>query len=111
VIEMTTDAGSARSTHAARDALSSLRHDDTSRQSSSANRGKQLAILVIGLAAVARLPGNRRAQQHAIMLAIVLAAMAGLARDSQARSFERLTAWDKRRNVRYLRTAKAVPGG
>jgi hypothetical protein len=37
--------------------------------SRAASSGKRIAVLVIGLAAVARLPGNSRTQQHAIMLA------------------------------------------
>jgi hypothetical protein len=76
-------------------------------QSRSASSGKRIALLMIGLAAVARLPGNSRTQQHAVMLGIVLTAVAGLGQDSQAHSRARLAAWDKRRNQRYLRTVKA----
>ncbi len=69
--------------------------------------GKQLTILMIGVAAVSRLPGNSRTQQHVIMVGLVLAAVAGLGRDSQTRSRERLVAWDQRRHQRYMRTVKA----
>jgi hypothetical protein len=73
----------------------------------SQNSGKQLAMLMIGVAAVARLPGNSRTHQHVIMVGLVLAAVAGLGRDSQTRSRERLVAWDQRRHQRYMRTVKA----
>jgi hypothetical protein len=76
-------------------------------RSRASSSGKRIALLMIGVAAVARLPGNSRAQQHAIMLGIFLGAAAGLTKDSQAQSRARLVAWDKRRNLRYLRTLEA----
>ncbi len=73
------------------------------RQSLAARRWQHAIMIGIGLAAVAHLPRDSHSQQHAIMLVIGLAAVAGIGRDNQAR----LAAWDKRRNLRYLRTVKA----
>jgi|GEM_PF-1543087 hypothetical protein len=71
---------------------------DTSVRLRAADRGQQVALIVIGVAVLAHLPRERRTWQHAIMLAIGLAAAAGLAQESQARSLARLVAWDQRRN-------------
>ena len=60
----------------------------------------------VGLAALVSLPWNQRAREHAIMLAIGLAAVAGLAREAETHSLARLIAWDHRRYQRYLRTLK-----
>jgi hypothetical protein len=57
-------------------------------------------LIVIALAAAARLARDRHAREHVIMFVIVLAAAARLARDSQARTFARVAAWDKRQRRR-----------
>jgi hypothetical protein len=51
--------------------------------------------------------------ETAIVVVIAVAAVAGFGRASQARSFARLAAWDKRRNATEPRTLKAPakPGG
>jgi hypothetical protein len=54
---------------------------------------------VIGLALAARLARDSRSYQHAIMVVIGLAAVTGLGKASQARTFTRLAAWDKRRQL------------
>jgi hypothetical protein len=59
-------------------------------------------MLAIMAVAAARLPRDSRTHQHVIMVAILLAAAAGFVRDSQTR----ITEWDKRRNLRYLRSLK-----
>jgi hypothetical protein len=48
---------------------------------------------------------------HEVVIAgvIGLAALAGLARENEARTRARLAAWDKRQNLRYQRTVKARP--
>jgi hypothetical protein len=53
-------------------------------------------MAAIGLALAARLARDNRTHQHVIMAVIELAAVAGLGKASQARSFARLAAWDKR---------------
>lgn len=57
-------------------------------------------MAVIGLALAARLARDSRTYEHVIMVVIGVAAVAGLGRASQTRSFARLAAWDKRRNLR-----------
>jgi hypothetical protein len=54
-----------------------------------------LAMMVIGLAVAARMARDPRSYETAIMVVIAVAAVAGLGRASQARSFARLAAWDK----------------
>ncbi|HUK73316.1 MAG TPA: hypothetical protein VLW50_31960 [Streptosporangiaceae bacterium] len=88
-------------------AVISRRPSQPAPQPRGAGAGKRIAVVMIGLAAVARLPASSRTQQHAIMFAIALGAAAGLARDSQASSRARLVAWDKRQQQRHLRTVKA----
>jgi hypothetical protein len=64
-------------------------------------------VVVIGLALAARLARDSRSYEHVIMVVIGVAAVAGLGRASQTRSFARLAAWDKRRNLRGQRVPKA----
>ena len=64
-------------------------------------------MVVIGLAVAARMVRDPRSHESAIMVVIAVAAVAGLGRASQARSFARLAAWDKRRNAREPRMLKA----
>jgi len=63
-------------------------------------------MAVIGLALAARLARNSRSHQHVIMAVIGLAALAGLGKASQARSFARLAAWDQRRHLSGQRVPK-----
>ncbi len=79
---------------------------ESARQSRAASRERRATILVVGLAAVARLPRDPRFQRHVIVLVIGLAAAARLTQDSQANSLARLAAWDKRQQARILRTVK-----
>ena len=64
-----------------------------------ANSGHRAAMAVIGLALAAHLARDSRTYQHVIMAVIGVAAVAGLGRASQTRSFARMAAWDKRRNL------------
>jgi hypothetical protein len=70
-------------------------------------------MVVIGLAVAARMARDPRSYETAIVVVIAVAAVTGLGRASQARSFARLAAWDKRRNATEPRTLKvpAKPGG
>ena len=72
-----------------------------------ASSDHRLAMMVIGLAAAARMARDPRSHESAIIVVIAVAAVAGLGRASQARSFARLAAWDKRRNASELRRLKA----
>ena len=56
-------------------------------------------MAMIGLALAARLARDSRTYEHVIMAVIGVAALAGLGRASQTRSFARLAAWDKGRNL------------
>jgi hypothetical protein len=72
-----------------------------------ASSDHRLAMVAIGLAVAARIARDPRSHETAIMAMITVAAVAGLGRASQARSFARLAAWDKRRNASEPRTLKA----
>ena len=77
----------------------------SARRSRAARRNHRGVLLRIGLGLLLSRPF------HELVIAgvIGLAALAGLAGESQARSRARLAAWDKRQNLRYQRTAKARP--
>lgn len=83
------------------------------RRPQGASSDHRLAMVVIGLAVAARMARDPRSYETAIVVVIAVAAVAGLGRASQARSFARLAAWDKRRNATEPRTpnAPAKPGG
>jgi hypothetical protein len=74
-----------------------------------ASRKHRMIVLGIELDAVARLLRDRRFQETVIMCIIGLAALARLMRESQERSFARLTAWDKKQRLRRQRRAGARP--
>lgn len=63
-----------------------------------ASGDRHLAMMVIVLAVVARMARSIRTHETAIMVAITIAAVAGLGRASGARSVARLAAWDQRRH-------------
>jgi len=54
---------------------------------------------MIGLAVAARLARDTRTYEPAIVVVIAVVAMAGLGKASQANTFARLAAWDKRRSA------------
>jgi hypothetical protein len=72
-----------------------------------ANRRQKVVLAAIGATAAARIVRNRRTYERVILLAIVLAAAAGIARASQLRSIARLIAWDKQRTLAEQRRAGA----
>ena len=51
---------------------------------------------------------SRRLYEGAALAAIVLAALAGMNRESRAKNLARLTAWVKRQDERLQRKAKAA---
>jgi hypothetical protein len=64
-----------------------------------------MAMLRIGLG----LLGSRPFHKLVITAVIGLAALAGLARENQARTFVRVAAWDRQQNLRHQRTARTRP--
>ena len=68
------------------------------RQLLESQSGRQAAIVIIGLALAARMARDPRTYAPAVVVVIAVAAVAGLGRAGQARTFARLTAWDKRRS-------------
>ena len=63
----------------------------------SASRPPKMVVALIGAGAVARIVRDRRTYERLIIVAIALAAVAGMARENQARSQERMVAWLKRK--------------
>jgi hypothetical protein len=77
-------------------------------QSRTAGRKHDVIMLGIGVGAVARILRSRRFHVGVISGAIALAALRGMARENRTRAFARLTAWDKRQNLRrHDRTARS----
>jgi hypothetical protein len=68
----------------------------------------QMAIRVVGLAVLVHMLRSRRLYERVAIAAIVLAALAGMNRESRARNLARLTAWVKRQDERLQRKAKAA---
>jgi hypothetical protein len=66
----------------------------------------RIVMAAMALGAAAHLARDRRNLQHVIVIVIVLAAVEGLARASQDRSFARLAAWDKRQSAREQRARR-----
>ena len=73
-----------------------------------AERRRRAVLVAVVLVALARVPRDRRFQEHVLMLAIVLAAIASLGKENQARALARLIAWDERQYQRYLSTVKKL---
>jgi hypothetical protein len=67
----------------------------------------QMAIRMVGLAVLVQMLRSRRLYERAAFAAIVLAALAGLNRESRAKALERLVAWAKRQDDRLQHKAKA----
>src|SRR5579864_8546472 len=63
----------------------------------------QTAIRVVGLAVLVHMLRSRRLYERVAFAAIVLAALAGLNRESRAKTLARLTAWAKRQDDRLER--------
>ena len=76
-------------------------------KSPTTSRRQNTVLAVIGATAAARIVRNRRTYERVILLAIVLAAAAGMARASQLRSVARLIEWDKRQALAEQRRAGA----
>ncbi len=73
-----------------------------------AERRRRAVLVAVVLVALARVPRDSRFQEHVLTLAIVLAAVASMGKESQARALARLIAWDDRQYQRYLSTVKKL---
>jgi len=74
------------------------------RQSRAAARNHRTVILLIGLGFLR----SRLVAEAAIAGAVGLVALAGLARENQARTRARLGDWDRRQTLRHQRPVKAA---
>jgi hypothetical protein len=79
-----------------------------SRRSSNSSTDSQTAIRVIALAVLIQMLRSRRFYERAAVAAIVLAALAGLNRESGAKAFAGLVAWAKRQDERLEHKVKAA---
>ena len=71
-------------------------------------RRRRAVLIAAALLAVARVPRDRRFQEHVLTLAVVLAAAVSIGKQSQARALARLISWDERQYQRYLGTLKKL---
>jgi hypothetical protein len=67
-----------------------------------------MVLAAIGVTVTARIVRDRRTYERVILLAILLAAAAGIARAGEVRFMARLIAWDKRRTLAEQRRAEAA---
>lgn len=91
--------------HAAWNTVISSGPTDLAPKPPGASRRQKTVLAVIGVTAAARIVRDRRTFERVILLAIVMAAAAGLARAGQVRSIARLVAWDKRQTLAEQRRA------
>ena len=78
---------------------------DGARQSETAKSEQRLNMSVMGLIAI-RMLMDHKLHEYVIMLAIGVAAVAGLTRERQTKTLARLAVWDKRQEERFLRKMK-----
>ena len=101
---MTSEIGSRRDAHEARGAtIAGTRA--AARRSRAVRRNRRIAMLRIGLGLL------RSRQLHAQVITgiIGLAALAGIAREDQARAVTRLAAWNQQQTLRLQRKTKTRP--
>jgi len=103
---MTSETGSGRDAYKARRAVIPGGTERAGRRRSrAASRNHHTVMLRIGLGLLLSRPFHKLV----ITAVIGLAALMGLARENQARSVARLSAWDKAQNLRRQRAAKIGP--
>ncbi|MGE5291317.1 MAG: hypothetical protein ACM3ML_29770 [Micromonosporaceae bacterium] len=105
---MTIDVGSGRDAQNAPEAMTPGGTGESARPRAG-SRQRRAVTLGIELDAVAHFLRSRRFREQVIVGGIVLLALRRMARENRARAFARMAAWDKRRNLRYQRTAKTRP--
>jgi hypothetical protein len=96
---MTSESGSGPDAYGARGAVVPGTRR-AARRSRAARRNRRMALLRIGLGLLL----SSRFLVHVIAGVIGLAALAGLARENEARTVVRLAAWDKQQKLRHQRT-------
>ena len=102
---MTSHVGSGRDARTTPGAIAAAGTRGSAPRSRVASRNHRRVMLRIGLGLLLSRPFH----ELVIGGVIGLAALAGLARENQARTRARLAAWDKRQDLRYQRTAQARP--
>lgn len=86
---------SGRDAHRSAEAMAPAGSSGPTRRPQTPNPDRQ-ALRLIGLAVLAHMLRSRRFQERTAVAAIVLAALAGLRQENQARVLAGLAAWDKR---------------
>jgi hypothetical protein len=94
---MATDTGSGHLDPRTTSAVSAARFGRSAGQSQAGARNHRFALLLIGLGFLR----SRRVIEAAIIGAVALAALAGLARENQTRNRARMAAWLKRQSSRH----------
>jgi hypothetical protein len=97
-VDMTIEAGSGQDPSQAPDAMTAGRRE----LARPGSRQRRMIVASVELTALARHLASRRFMAHVIIGAIVLAAVAEVLRENEARGAARLAAWDKRRHMRQL---------
>ena len=92
---MTIEAGSRRDPSQAPDAMMTRRREPPR----PGGRQRRTIVASVELTALARHLASRRFMTHVITGTIVVAAVAELLRENQARSVARLVAWDQKRRL------------
>lgn len=75
-------------------------------RNSRSDRGR--ALRVVGLGLILHMLRSRRSYERAVFVAVVAGALAGMSKENQAKSIERLAAWVKRQDERVERKVKEV---
>jgi hypothetical protein len=102
-VDMTIEAGSRQDSSQALDAMMAGRRE----LAPPGGRQRRTIVASVELTALARHLASRRFMSQVITGAIVLAAVAELLRENQARSVARLVAWDRKRSLRQELAAAA----
>lgn len=93
---------SGRDAHRAAEAIAPAGSSGSARRPQTSNPDRQ-ALRLVGLALLAHMLRSRRFQERAAVAAIVLAALAGLRQENQARVLAALAAWNKQQASRLER--------
>jgi hypothetical protein len=101
---MATDTGSGHLAPRQASAVSTAGLDRSAGQPRAAARSHRVALLLIGLSYLR----SRPVIEAAIIAAVGVAAVAGLARENQTKNWGRLAAWLNRQSQRYERPIKAA---
>jgi hypothetical protein len=94
-VDMTIEAGSRQDSSQAPDATTAGRRE----LARPGGRQRRTIVASVELSALARHLASRRFMTHVITGVIVVAAVAELLRENQARSVARLVAWDQKRRL------------